>query len=79
MENTSKINSNQSNVPDPINHVNPEPVKSYIEDPHNPEDLDIKWLRWKCLKCGYLYEGVKELKKCPNCGNDDVDYFGDTD
>ena len=41
------------------------------------EDLDSKWLRWKCLNCGYVYEGVKELKKCPKCGNENPDLFAD--
>jgi rubrerythrin len=45
----------------------------------NPEDLDSRWLRWKCLKCGYLYEGIRELKKCPKCGNDNPDLFEDAD
>ena len=45
----------------------------------NPEDLDITWSRWKCLKCGYVYEGQQELKKCPKCGNENPDLFVDVD
>lgn len=45
----------------------------------NPEDLDSRWLRWKCLNCGYLYEGMEELKKCPRCGNENPDLFEDAD
>jgi len=50
-------------------------------DLHNvaPEDLDSRWLRWKCLVCGYVYEGVKRLKECPKCGNKDPDKFEDVD
>lgn len=44
-----------------------------------PEDLDSRWLRWKCLVCGYLYEGIQGLKVCPKCGNDDLDKFEDAD
>jgi rubrerythrin len=44
-----------------------------------PEDLDARWLRWKCLVCGYLYEGVVRLKVCPKCGNDDPDKFEDAE
>jgi rubrerythrin len=44
-----------------------------------PEDLDSRWLRWKCLVCGYLYEGVGRLKVCPKCGNDDPDKFEDAE
>jgi rubrerythrin len=43
----------------------------------NPEDLSDRWLRWKCLKCGFVYEGQKPLTVCPRCGNDDPDMFGD--
>jgi len=44
-----------------------------------PEDLDSRWLRWKCLVCGYVYEGVQRIKECPKCGNNDPDKFGDAD
>ena len=44
-----------------------------------PEDLDSRWLRWKCLVCGYLYEGVIRLKVCPKCGNQDPDKFEDAE
>ena len=44
-----------------------------------PEDLDSRWLRWKCLVCGYVYEGVMRLKECPKCGNNDPDKFDDAD
>ena len=44
-----------------------------------PEDLDDMWLRWKCLKCGFVYEGTKPLNVCPKCGNDNPDYFQDAD
>ncbi len=44
-----------------------------------PEDLDVMWARWKCLVCNYTYEGVKPIKKCPRCGNEDPDKFGDAD
>ncbi|MHC1716858.1 MAG: rubredoxin-like domain-containing protein [Candidatus Dojkabacteria bacterium] len=44
-----------------------------------PEDLDIRWLRWKCLVCGYVYEGATPLKICPKCGNEDPDKFDDAE
>jgi len=44
-----------------------------------PEDLDARWLRWKCLVCGYVYEGVVPLKVCPKCGNEDPDKFQEVD
>ena len=42
-----------------------------------PEDLDTKWSRWKCLNCGFVYEGVKLVTKCPKCGNENPDLFED--
>ena len=44
-----------------------------------PEDLDSRWLRWKCLVCGYVYEGVVRIKVCPKCGNQDPDKFDDAE
>ena len=62
---------------DPTQHVSAD--LNVGEKDSNPEDLDSRWLRWKCLKCGYLYEGTRELKKCPRCSNEDPDYFADAD
>lgn len=45
----------------------------------NPEDLDTRWTRWRCLVCNYTYEGREPLKKCPRCGNEDPDKFNDVD
>lgn len=42
-----------------------------------PEDLDARWSNWKCLQCGFVYEGQKAVSKCPRCGNDDPDKFSD--
>ena len=33
--------------------------------------------RWKCLVCGYTYEGFKPVRICPNCGNIDPAKFQD--
>jgi rubrerythrin len=52
------------------------PVEKAVDDPKvSAEDLDMRWIRWKCLVCGYVYEGVNQLKVCPKCGNEDVDKF----
>ena len=45
----------------------------------NPEDLDTRWTRWRCMVCNYTYEGRNPLKKCPRCGNEDSDKFNDVD
>ena len=46
---------------------------------HLVEDLDSRWLRWKCLVCGYVYEGAVPVKVCPKCGNSDLDKFDDVE
>lgn len=46
---------------------------------HLVEDLDSRWLRWKCLVCGYVYEGATPVKVCPRCGNSDLDKFDDVE
>jgi cytidylate kinase len=44
-------------------------------DTVHPEDLQERWNNWKCMVCGYMYEGSKPLTKCPKCGNEDPDKF----
>lgn len=43
------------------------------------DDLEVSWRRWKCLVCGYLYEGTDIQLKCPRCGNEDARKFQDID
>jgi rubrerythrin len=43
------------------------------------EDLEMTWVRWKCLVCNYVYEGGQIVLKCPKCGNEDPDKFCDVD
>jgi len=43
------------------------------------EDLEVNWRRWKCLVCGYVYEGTDTSMKCPKCGNEDINKFQDLD
>lgn len=33
-----------------------------------------KKVAWRCMKCGYIYEGEEALKKCPACAHPQ-DYF----
>ena len=78
LNNNNNVLPPNDQKPDITSHV---PIQtSNIENPDsNPEDLDNRWLRWKCLNCGYLYEGAKGLKVCPKCGNDNPDMFEDAD
>ena len=50
-----------------------------LADEFANKDLEVSWLRWKCLNCGYVYEGTEPVQKCPKCGNDDPDKFEDVD
>ncbi len=43
------------------------------------ESIDVLWVRWKCLNCGYTYEGFNKALKCPKCFNEDPDKFADVD
>lgn len=63
---TSTSQPNQSNSNDPL-----------LTDKVHPEDLDARWTSWKCLVCGYVYEGQREVTTCPRCGNSDPDKFED--
>ncbi|MGI6484455.1 MAG: rubredoxin-like domain-containing protein [Candidatus Dojkabacteria bacterium] len=73
------LNNDQSNPLQP-SQPNLTPVEYDKLNP-NPEreDLDSMWLRWKCMMCGYLYEGAVTLKVCPKCGNNNPDKFNDAE
>ncbi|MFA5633553.1 MAG: hypothetical protein WCY00_00395 [Candidatus Dojkabacteria bacterium] len=71
---------------DDILKVNEQSNTNSLQDQENynpnyvtPDDLDSRWLRWKCLVCGYIYEGVTPIKVCPKCGNQDPDKFDDAE
>jgi len=50
-----------------------------IKNGEKMEDLEVNWRRWKCLVCGYMYEGTDTSMKCPKCGNEDMSKFQDID
>ena len=74
-------NNNDVSTVDPTNHISTSNStlkgSEYEKKGLNPEDLDDRWLRWKCLKCGFVYEGQKPINVCPKCGNNDPDLFDD--
>lgn len=76
MEGISQNNQNIQTPPAP-----PSAPVQFTKSNPNPvdEDLDNMWLRWKCLVCGYLYEGATPLKVCPKCGNSNPDKFDDVE
>jgi rubrerythrin len=69
---TPSINSQASSVPEVV-------AQTPEVDLSSPEDLDEIWARWRCLVCGYNYEGRQTITKCPRCGNEDPDKFVDAD
>ena len=80
------LKRNEQNIVSTPSAENPEAIsineqeeKDFDINQIAPEDLDSRWLRWKCLVCGYLYEGVSRLKVCPKCGNQDPDKFEDAE
>lgn len=30
---------------------------------------------WECLSCGYIHEGERAPKKCPECGENDWEFY----
>jgi rubrerythrin len=72
-------NVSPSNTPSPADSTQEESLKGseYEKVTLNPEDLEDRWLRWKCMKCGFVYEGKEPVNVCPKCGNDDPDLFDD--
>ncbi len=81
MQDFKKQGNNVNQTSDPTSHVQKASGSlkgsEYEKLGLNPEDLGDRWLRWKCLKCGFVYEGQKPVNVCPRCGNNDPDLFGD--
>ncbi len=72
ISNLEPVNSVASSPPAPAtNTVTP----TQPTTPTIPEDLDLRWHSWKCLVCGYFYEGHAKKSVCPRCGNSDPDKF----
>lgn len=48
--------------------------KKRFQDMQNLIETDSVWRRevpvkWECMVCGYVFEGLKPPVKCPGCGN----------
>jgi len=76
--------NNISNTPTPNENPVPNPVvpvsDDYVIKEPPPHGLDSSWRRWKCLVCGYVYEGLSSGKMvCPRCGNSDPDKFDEAE
>jgi len=72
---TTGINVDQSYMALTTNPIFKEKIKKLFD--FYPT-YDVVY-RWKCLVCGYTYEGFKPIKICPNCGNIDPSKFQDLD
>lgn len=73
-QNTQNNQDNQGVVPTDV------PMEFNKQNPNvQREDLDVVWSRWRCMVCGYVYEGMEQMKKCPKCGNSNSDKFDDAE
>jgi len=67
-------------APDITSNIAPVNHDEFVVKEPPPHGLDSSWRRWKCLVCGYVYEGLyKGEMVCPKCGNKDQDKFDDAD
>lgn len=72
--NLGSQNVNSADVSNPA-PTNPSQSDSLLTDKTHPEDLEERWISWKCLQCNFVYEGVVPKNVCPRCGNSDPDKF----
>ena len=65
---------------DITSHVSVVSNDEYVVKDPPPHGLDSSWRRWKCLICGYVYEGLfKGEMICPKCGNKNPDKFDEAE
>lgn len=78
---TPLTNNNQPiSAPDVTNQSLPQNPDEFLVKEAPPHGLDSSWRRWKCLVCGYVYEGLYTGKMvCPKCGNSDPDKFDEAE
>lgn len=73
------ILKNENSIPTST-PVNSEDENKYLVKEAPQHGLDSSWRRWKCLVCGYVYEGLSTGKMvCPRCGNSDPDKFDEAE
>ncbi len=78
--NPNPVPNTPPQTPDVTQHINPVPNDEYLVKEPPPHGLDSSWRRWKCLNCGYVYEGIfKGAMVCPKCGNADPDKFDEAE
>ena len=67
---------------DPTKDIDISGIESEIVDTSRGDVVDYekvafnKVYRFKCLNCGFMYEGKDFIEKCPRCGSTKLD---DTD
>jgi len=67
-------------TPDITSNVAPVNQDAYVVKEPPAHGIDSSWRRWKCLLCGYVYEGMyKGEMVCPKCGNKDQDKFDEAE
>jgi rubrerythrin len=71
--------NNQSTNFDPNADIDLSHMESEIIDTSKGDKIDFSKVAYgevfsfKCLNCGYKYEGKERLEKCPRCGSDKID------
>ncbi len=67
-------------IPDITSNVAPVNQEAFVVKEPPAHGIDSSWRRWKCLVCGYVYEGLhKGEMVCPKCGNNNPDKFDEAD
>lgn len=79
--NTQPVNTPIIPTPDITSNIEPIVPDAYVVKDPPAHGIDSSWRRWKCLVCGYVYEGMYKGQEmvCPKCGNKDQDKFDDAD
>lgn len=71
-------NDQQNNYYDPNQDIDLSAIEAEIIDTSRGDKIDeqaifTKVYRFKCLNCGFMYEGKNYLESCPRCGSTNLD------
>lgn len=77
---TMPVNTgNNTDFFDPTKDIDLSAIESEIIDTSRGDKVDYtqvalnKIYRFKCLNCGFMYEGKNFLETCPRCGSNKLD------
>lgn len=72
-------NTNYDDNFDPTKDIDISSIEDQIIDTSRGDKVDFQKTAYhqvysfKCLNCGFKYEGRELLEKCPRCGSDKID------